>query len=191
MAGRVFVLIGPGGAGKGTVAARLTTRDPDLWLSRSWTTRPQRDGEPDDAYVFTDRCRFMARADAGGFLEWAEFLGNLYGTPVPDPPPGRDVLLEIDLQGARQVVARRPDAVVILLLPPSEEVQRQRLVGRGDSDEHVRRRLDKGREEVAEGRRLARYQVVNDQVDRAVAEVAGIIQRTRREDHPWPKAETP
>lgn len=181
-AGRLFVLIGPGGAGKGTVAAELTARDPALWLSRSWTTRPRRDGETDDAYVFTDRDRFMDRVAAGGFFEWADFLDNLYGTPVPDAPPGVDVLLEIDLQGAQQVVARRPDAVVILLLPPSEDVQRQRLVARGDSPEHVRRRLDKGREEVAGGRRLARYEVVNDQVDRAVAEVAGIIDRTRRED---------
>jgi len=156
------VLIGPGGAGKGTVAAQLTAEDPSLWLSRSWTTRPRRAGEPADAYVFTDRDRFMARVDAGGFLEWAEFLDNLYGSPVPDPPAGQDVLLEIDLQGARQVVARRPDAVVVLLRPPSEEVQRQRLVGRGDSPEHVQRRLEEGRREVTEGRKLARYEVVND-----------------------------
>jgi len=141
--------------------------------------------------VFTDRDRFMARVDAGGFLEWAEFLGNLYGTPVPDPPAGDDVLLEIDLQGAQQIVALRPDAVVVLLLPPSDDVQRERLVARGDSAEHVRRRIDTGRHEVADGRRLASFEVVNDQVDRAVAQIAGIVARTRREDHRWPKAETP
>jgi guanylate kinase len=176
------VLIGPGGAGKGTVAAAVTARDPRLWLSRSWTTRPRRNGEPEDAYVFTDRDRFMARVDADGFLEWAEFLDNLYGTPVPEPPDGHDVLLEIDLQGAQQIVERHPDAVVILLLPPSLDVQRQRLVGRGDSTAHVERRIAKGREEVELGRKLAGYEVVNDQVERAVAEVAGIVERTRRED---------
>ncbi len=176
------MLIGPGGAGKGTVAAAVTARDPRLWLSRSWTTRPRRDGESDDAYVFTDRERFMARVASGGFLEWAEFLDNLYGTPVPEPPPGHDVLLEIDLQGAQQVVEQAPDAVVILLLPPSLDVQRERLVARGDSPAHVERRIEKGREEVKLGHDLAGYEVVNDQVERAVAEVAGIVDRTRRED---------
>ncbi|HEX3947181.1 MAG TPA: guanylate kinase [Acidimicrobiales bacterium] len=176
------MLIGPGGVGKGTVAARLVERDPTLWLSRSWTTRPRRPGEPEEAYVFADRDDFMARVRTGGFLEWAEFLGNLYGTPVPHPPAGRDVLLEIDLQGARQVVDLRPDAVVILLLPPSAEVQRERLEARGDPPDHVRQRIEKGRQETEGGRELARYQVVNDQLDRAVAQIAGIIERTRRED---------
>ena len=124
----------------------------------------------------------MERVDAGGFLEWAEFLDNLYGTPSLEPPPGHDVLLEIDLQGAQQVVERYPDAVVILLLPPSPEVQEERLIGRGDPPEHVRRRIEKGRREVELGRQLARHEVVNDQVDRAVAQVAGIVDRTRRED---------
>jgi guanylate kinase len=173
------VLIGPGGAGKGTVARLLTDRDPRLWLSRSWTTRPRRPGETDQDYVFVDRPTFEAHARDGGFLEWAEFLGNLYGTPVPDPPPGRDVLLEIDIQGARQVVARRPDAVVVLLLPPSDEVQRQRLMARGDPPEHVQRRIETGRQEVRLGRQLASAEVVNDQVDEAVRQVAGIVERTR------------
>lgn len=173
------MLIGPGGAGKGTVAERLTARDPGLWLSRSWTTRPRRAGEPDDAYVFCDRANFEAHAAAGGFVEWAEFLGNLYGTPVPAPPPGSDVLLEIDIQGAQRVAALDPGAVVILLLPPSDEVQKERLVARGDSPEHVGRRLEAGREEVRLGRALASDVVVNDQVERAVDEVAGIVARAR------------
>ncbi len=173
------MLIGPGGAGKGTVASRLVAGDPGLWLSRSWTTRPRRDGEGDDAYVFVDRPTFEAEVGRGGFLEWAEFLGNLYGSPWPEPPPGSDVLLEIDLQGARQVVERRPDAVVVLLVPPSPEVQAARLAARGDDPAHVRRRLERGREEVAAGRRLAGHVVVNDEVERAVGEVAGIVDRSR------------
>jgi guanylate kinase len=154
---------------------------PHLWLSRSWTTRARRAGEPEDAYVFVTAREFRRRAAEGGFLEWAEFLGNLYGTPLPDPPPGSDVLLEIDVQGAEQVVARCPEAEVILLLPPSDEVQRARLVARGDPADHVRRRLDKGREEVHRGRVLARYEVVNADLERAVEELAGIVSRTRAE----------
>ena len=123
---------------------------------------------------------FRDRIAQGGFLEWAEFLGNLYGTPLDDPPPGHDVLLEIDVEGARQVVERLPAASVILLLPPSLEVQRERLVSRGDDEQHVARRLAKGEEEVRLGRELAGGNiVVNDDIDRAVAEVRGIVERTR------------
>ena len=125
----LVVLIGPGGTGKGTIAAKLVELDDRLWLSRSWTTRAPRDGEHPEAYVFVDRDRFVAHERSGGFLEWAEFLGNLYGTPVPEAPPGSDVLLEIELEGARQVLEARPDATVILLVPPSEEVQEARLEG--------------------------------------------------------------
>ena len=117
---------------------------------------------------------------AGGFLEWAEFLGHLYGTPVPVPPPGCDVLLEIDLQGAHQVLARDPGAVVVLLLPPSDDVQAERLRARGDDEAEVARRLAKGHEEELQGRALTPYVVVNDQLDRAVAEVAGILDAHRR-----------
>jgi guanylate kinase len=151
-----------------------------LWLSRSWTTRPQRPGESDDAYAFVDRTRFEKRVADGGFLEWAEFLGNLYGTPHPEPPPGKDVLLEIDLQGAAQVREKDPDALIVLLLPPSPEIQAERLRRRGDDEAEVARRLERGAREERVGRALTPYVVVNDAVDQAVSEVAGILEAHRR-----------
>ena len=161
------------------MAARLVADDPRLWLSRSWTTRARRPGEAEDAYHFVDRSTFEARVAAGGFFEWAEFLGNLYGTPIPDPPAGSDVLLEIDLQGAIQVRRQRPDARLILLVPPSDEVQAERLRGRGDDEEHVLKRLRAGAEEVRAGRAIADAEVVNDDLIQATADVAGIVVRYR------------
>ena len=157
-----------------------------MWLSRSWTTRPRRPSETSDAYTFVDRDAFQTRIDAGGFLEWAEFLGHLYGTPLPDAPPDQDVVLEIDLQGARQVKERHPDALVVLLVPPSPEVQRERLRHRGDDAAEVDRRIAKGAEEMRLGRELTPFVVVNDDVDRAVSEVAGILDlhRNRPSDPP-------
>ena len=170
------MLIGPGGAGKGTVAAELVARDPSIWLSRSWTTRAPRPGERDQgAYEFVDRETFEDAISRGGFFEWAEFLDNLMGTPIPDPPAGADVLLEIDVQGAEQVLVRRPDAVVVLLLPPSAEVQ----AGRGDDDEHVRRRVELGRSEVERGGRIAHHTIVNQDLQQAVSELAAIVDGTR------------
>ena len=146
-----------------------------MWLSRSWTTRARRPGEPQNAYAFVDRPAFEAKVASGGFFEWAEFIGNLYGTPVPEPVDGRDVLLEIDLQGAIQVRKLRPDATLILLLPPSPDVQADRLRGRGDDEAHVARRLAEGAEEERAGRRIADYVVVNDTVAQATADVASIL----------------
>lgn len=177
---KIFVLVGPGGVGKGTVASRLIAADPTLWLSRSWTTRPQRKGEDADAYVFVNREQFSAHVDAGGFFEWAEFLGNCYGTPLPSPPEGHDVLLEIEVDGARQVVQKRSDACVILLVPPSIEVQASRLRARGDHEDHVAVRLAEGQSEISLAREFATVEVVNDELDTAVALVAGIIQQHRR-----------
>jgi guanylate kinase len=157
------------------VVRRVVAADPTLVLSRSWTTRGPRPGETGADYTFVTREEFTANVERDGFLEWAEYLGNLYGTPRPDPPPGCDVILVIEVQGAAQVLDRVPGAVMILIVPPSRQAQEQRLRARGDSEEQVQRRLLAAAEEEAEGRRLAAHVVVNDDVDRAVAEVAGIL----------------
>lgn len=168
---------GPGGAGKGTLVDALVAREPGLWLSRSWTTRPRRPGEPDGAYRFVDRDEFLARVAAGGFLEWTELAanGHLYGTPWPAPPPGSDVVLEIDVDGAGQVLARHPEAVVVLVVAPSPADLAARMRARGDAEAAVAGRLALAVEEERTGRALARHVVVNDHVDRAVGELAGIL----------------
>jgi guanylate kinase len=175
----VFVVSGPGGVGKDTIVGQVVAGDRRLWPSRSWTTRSRRPGESEDAYTFVDRAQFEQRIAEGGFLEHAEYLGHLYGTPVPHPPPDADVILVIEVQGARQVLERVPGAVMILVVPPSREQQRARLERRGDPPEHVRRRLAKAEDEEAEGRRLAHHVVINDDLERAVGEVAGILESYR------------
>jgi guanylate kinase len=178
----IFIISGPGGAGKGTLVDRLLAQDPKLWLSRSWTTRPRRVGEPEDAYVFVDRELFLDRVRQGGFLEYTEFLGtgHLYGTPNLEPPEGCDVILEIELNGAQQVKQRCPDAKLIVVVPPSAAAQEARLRARGDSEDHIQRRLAVGAEEERLGRKIADAVVVNDDLARAADEVAGIIARFRQ-----------
>jgi guanylate kinase len=177
----IIVVSGPGGVGKGTVVSRLLELDPHLWLSRSWTTRARRPGEPEDAYTFVDRDTFLERAKRGGFMEWTEFAGNgqLYGTPTVEPPPGHDALLEIELNGARQVKAGHPEALLILVVAPSREAQEARLRARGDNDEDIQRRLEVGEQEEKVGREMADEVVVNDDVERAAREVVGILDRYR------------
>ena len=165
--------------GKGSVASAVVERVPGLWLSRSWTTRPRRPSDAPDAYRFVDRATFEEHVADGGFVEWAEVFGNLYGTPVPEPPAGHDVLLEIDVQGAEQVRACTPDAVVILLLAPSRAAQEERLRGRGEDDATVARRLAEAEREEAKGRELADHVVVNDELTRATEEVAAIVEAHR------------
>jgi guanylate kinase len=176
----IAVLIGPGGVGKGTIARELVEADPQLWLSRSWTTRPRRATEDGSAYNFVDRPTFERAIDEGRFLEWAEFHGNLYGTPLPSSPDGTDVLLEIEVQGAEQVRRLVPDAVVFLILAPSMEDLEERLRGRGDQEDHVAFRLSSTPHELARGRELATYVVVNDDLGRATAEILSILEELRQ-----------
>ena len=174
---------GPGGVGKGTIVDAAVGRDSRLWLSRSWTTREQRPGEADDAYVFATAEDFEARVEAGGFLEWTNFLGNYYGTPVPDEESGaaggRDIVLEIEVDGAQQVKRLRPDVMLIFVLPPSREEQERRLRGRGDVDHKVLARLKKAEEEEPIGRELADHVVVNDDLEDTITEMLGIIDAAR------------
>lgn len=154
-------------------------RDPRLWLSRSWTTRPRRNGEDQNAYVFVTPEEFEARIDTDGFLEWTSFLGNYYGTPTPEPEPERDIVLEIEVDGARQVKQSHPDAVLVFVLPPSRLEQQRRLRGRGDSEQKVEERLRKAEEEEPVGISIADHVVVNDDLELTLQELLRIIHHER------------
>jgi guanylate kinase len=176
----IIVISGPGGVGKGTIVNALVERDPNLWLSRSWTTRRQRPGEPDTAYVFTDQASFEDRIEHGGFLEWTRFLDNYYGTPIPEVADHRDVVLEIEVDGASQVKHLRHDAVLIFVLPPSRDEQQSRLRKRGDPEDKVDQRLRKAEDEEPVGLAIADHVVVNDNLERTVDEMLAIIGQHRR-----------
>jgi len=179
--GRLFVVAGPSGAGKGTLIEELLRRYPTAWLSVSATTRRPRRGESDGVqYFFLDEETFRARARAGEFLEWAEVHGSLYGTPrdavMEHLEKGEDVILEIDVQGARQVREKVPDAVGIFVMPPSIEELERRLRGRGtESDGEIARRLRNAREESKASGEY-RYVVVNDDLRRARREICAIYE---------------
>jgi guanylate kinase len=153
--GRLFLITGPSGVGKGTLVAALLARHPQIWLSISATTRAPRSGEIDGQhYFFLERDAFEAKVAQGGLLEWAEFAGNCYGTPR-DPvelqlAAGRPVLLEIELEGARQVRRTFPAGRQIFVAPPSFAELERRIRGRGtDAAAAIQRRLARAREELA------------------------------------------
>ena len=171
----IIVLFGPSGVGKSTIAEELVKNCPDLWLSRSWTTRPRRPQESPDSYKFAERDEFIAHREAGGFLEWDEFLGNFYGTPMPEAPEGKDVLLEITLDGAEQVKDLHPEALLIFVDTPSHLDQRKRLRRRGDSASNIRRRLRKSKQERRRSAALRMKTVVNDDLVKTVKDITQII----------------
>ena len=158
----------------------LVERDPRLWLSRSWTTRARRPGEAATAYRFVDEADFERRIAEGGFIEWTRFLDQYYGTPTPEKLPlGQDLVLEIEVDGARQIKARHADAILIFVLPPSREEQQRRLVGRGDPDDKVAERLRKAEDEEPIGMALADHVVVNDDLEQTIKEMLAIIEGER------------
>ena len=177
---RLTVLSGPSGVGKGSVVARLRTIAPQVWISVSCTTRAPRPGETDGiAYRFVDAAEFERMVTAGELLEHAEFAGNRYGTPrapvLDHLAQCTPTLLEIDLQGARQVRRSMPEARFVFLAPPSAEELFRRIHGRGtESAADVATRL-----ELAEGEMAAASEfdhvVVNHDVDQAAAEVAALL----------------
>lgn len=189
--GLLFVVSAPSGTGKTTVAERLVEATPGLALSRSYTSRPKRRGERDGVdYNFISRDEFQAMVQRGEFLEWADVFGNLYGTGRRETErrlaAGADLVLVIDVQGARQVRRCAEGAVGIFVLPPSFAVLEQRLRSRSqDSEAAIARRLETARQEVSAVVEYD-YVVVNDVLDRCVAELGAIVtaeraRRTRRD----------
>ena len=181
------VVAAPSGTGKTTVCRRVVASDPAIEFSVSHTTRPQRPKERDGVdYHFVSRERFTRLVAEGAFLEWAEYNGNCYGTSwaAIDAPlaAGRDLLLEIEVQGARQVRAKRADARFVFLVPPSFATLRERLTRRAeDSAGEISARLDLARQELAEGVHFD-YAVVNDDLERCVGEVLAILAAERAGD---------
>jgi guanylate kinase len=184
----LFVVSAPSGAGKTTLVERLVQTTPGLRMSRSYTSRPARPGEADGVdYHFVSRERFEAMIAGDQFLEWAEIFGNLYGTSTVDTEralhEGADLVLVIDVQGARQVRRQRLPVVSVFVLPPSFDALQQRLRGRSkDSDDQIRRRLDVAREEVSAVKEYE-YVVVNDEIDACVERIRAIVlaERARRD----------
>lgn len=178
---KVFVITGPSGVGKGTLIRALFDRIPSLELSVSATTRPPRPGEQDGvAYHFLSHAQFDQRVEEGDFVEHAEYSGNRYGTLRSElenrVSEGVPVVLEIEVQGARQVREKMPEAVQVFIAPPSRETLRTRLVGRGtDTPSQVQRRLETADAELAAQPEFP-HVVVNDRLEDAVEELVGVVQ---------------
>jgi guanylate kinase len=176
----LFIVSAPSGTGKTTLVERLVEQLPQLRMSRSYTSRRSREGETDGVdYNFVTRERFDAMIAAGDFLEWADVFGNLYGTCASETErmlaAGDDVVLVIDVQGARQVRRRGVETTTIFVMPPSPAVLEQRLRGRRkDSEDAIQRRLQVAREEVAAFRDYD-FVVINDELPGSVDRLRGIV----------------
>ncbi|GAB4214035.1 MAG: guanylate kinase [Synechococcales cyanobacterium] len=178
--GRLWVITGPSGVGKGTLLKYLRQRHPDLYFSVSVTTRTARPGEQEGInYFFRSREDFLAMREAGGLLEWAEYANHLYGTPVEavttHRQAGQDVILEIELAGARQVIEHCPDALRIFIQPPSPLELERRLRARGqDSEASIQKRLDQAQTEMAAASEFD-HVIVNDDLDTALHQLETIL----------------
>ena len=178
--GLLFIVSAPSGTGKTTLVERLVQQVPYLHMSRSYTSRPARTGERDGVdYNFISRTHFEQMMREGVFLEWADVFGNYYGTCATDTEAflarGEDVVLVIDVQGARQVRSQQIDTIAIFVLPPSAVILEQRLRRRSkDSEDQIRRRLEVARSEVAEYTHY-QYVVINDDLPSAVERLRAIV----------------
>ena len=178
--GLLVLVSGPSGTGKGTVCNLLREKHPELAYSISATTRQPRPGEVDGVnYYFYAKAKFEAMIEAGELLEWANVYGNYYGTPkqavLDRLEAGEDILLEIDTQGALNVMEAMPEGLYVFLLPPSLEELEKRLRGRGtETEESIARRLGAAKEEIGRAVKY-RYVVVNDTVEKAEETIANII----------------
>ena len=178
--GKTFIISGPSGVGKSTVLKELFKDRDDLYFSVSATTRAPRPGEVDGVhYHFTDVDHFQRLISEDAFLEYAEYVGNFYGTPkkfVDEAmEQGKDVILDIEVQGALQVTSKRPEVVRIFIAPPSWKALEERLTGRGtDSAEKVQKRLVRAKVELQTAKTYD-YFVINDTVERAVRELNAIM----------------
>lgn len=182
--GHLFIVSAPSGAGKTTLCHAVRKRFPEMHYSISATTRPPRPGETHGVdYHFVTREDFQHRIAEGAWAEWAEVHGHYYGTPADvideKRAAGADVLLDIDVQGARQLLHRYPDSVTIFVLPPSVDALRRRLENRGaDTPAVIERRLKAAQEEMAESGHY-RHVIINDDLDAAISRFVDIIHRSR------------
>ena len=178
--GKLVLYAGSSGVGKGTILEKLRELDDNIWVSVSNTTRQPRKGEQDGVhYHFVTREAFEELIRQDGFLEYAEYCGNYYGTPLAQLrekiAEGKTVFLEIEVEGALQVMKKYPDVLSIFIVPPSFEVLEKRLRNRGTEDEAtIEKRLEKAKEEIG-CRGRYRYNVINNDLDTAVREVYDII----------------
>lgn len=180
--GRLIVISGPSGVGKSTITKEVVRRLDDAYFSVSMTTRPQAAGEQSGReYWFVSEEEFRRRIDEGLLLEYAEVFGNLYGTPRDKTDDalraGKTVILEIDVQGARQIKGAYPEAVLVFILPPSDKVLAERIGGRArESREVIERRLAGAAAEIAAAWQYYDSMVVNDDLEQAIGDVIEIIQ---------------
>jgi len=184
--GGIFIFSGPSGCGKSTVLSRVMARLEHPYFSVSATTRAPRKGETDGVdYLFISREDFLAMIEADEFLEYAQYIGNYYGTPrspvMAHAEAGDDVILDIEVQGAAQVMAKLPEAVSVFIAPPSLEELERRLRGRStETEEKIQSRLKRAAEELPLSVHY-NYTVINDEIDRAVDEILAIIESSHTE----------
>jgi guanylate kinase len=187
--GRLFIISAPSGGGKTTLSKAVLNRFNDILYSVSYTTRSPRNGEQDGVdYYFIQKKDFEKKIESGHWAEWAEVHGNYYGTSVEfldrGLASGRDILLDIDVQGTLQILENYPDSVTIFIMPPSLETLRERLeMRRSESRSTIKRRLLTAEKEMAQ-KGLYRYVVVNDQLSASIDKLIAIIEKYRRTNEP-------